>query len=114
MSRLDPRAAAELLQASPRWKYSAERGGTISREFAFSDFVAAFAFMSQVALWADKRNHHPEWSNVYDRVSVTLTTHDVNGLSMNDIEMARLMDRAFARVEPRGFQDEGTTPCSDS
>jgi 4a-hydroxytetrahydrobiopterin dehydratase len=98
MSRLDARTAAELLQALPLWSYSAERGGTISRQFAFADFVEAFAFMSQVALWAERRNHHPEWTNVYNRVSVTLTTHDVDGLSMNDIEMARLMDRAFDRL----------------
>lgn len=115
MSRLDPRATAELLQASPLWKYSAERGGTISREFAFADFAEAFAFMSQVALWAERRNHHPEWSNVYNRLSVTLTTHDVEGLSMNDIEMARLMDGAFARLAPP-FTTRSTerTPCSDS
>ncbi|MDP1899971.1 MAG: 4a-hydroxytetrahydrobiopterin dehydratase [Rubrivivax sp.] len=98
MSRLDPRLASELLHASPQWQYSAERGGVISREFVFADFVYAFAFMTQVALWAEKRNHHPEWSNVYNRVSVTLTTHDVNGLSMNDIELARQMDQAFARL----------------
>jgi 4a-hydroxytetrahydrobiopterin dehydratase len=98
MSRLEPRAADELLQASPLWTYSAERGGTIWREFMFADFAKAFAFMSQVALWAERRNHHPEWTNVYNRVSVTLTTHDVDGLSMNDIEMARMMDRAFARL----------------
>lgn len=114
MSRLAPRTAAELLQASPLWNYSVERGGTISREFAFSDFVEAFAFMSQVALWAEKRNHHPEWFNVYNRVSVTLTTHDVDGLSMNDIEMARLMDRAFARFAAVNAPVEGTNPCSDS
>jgi 4a-hydroxytetrahydrobiopterin dehydratase len=98
MSRLEPRTAAELLRASPLWSYSPERGGTISRQFTFADFTEAFAFMSQVALWAERRNHHPEWTNVYNRVSVTLTTHDVDGLSMNDIEMARLMDRAFDRL----------------
>ena len=101
MSRLDPGTAAQLLQASPRWRYSAERGGTISRQFDFADFAEAFGFMSQVALCAERRNHHPEWTNVYNRVSVTLTTHDVGGLSMNDIEMARLMDRAFARLAPQ-------------
>jgi len=114
MSRLDPRTAAELLQALPLWRHSAERGGTISREFAFADFAKAFAFMSQVALWAERRNHHPEWTNVYNRVSVTLTTHDVDGLSMNDIEMARLMDRAFARLGAVSDPVEGTNPCSDS
>jgi 4a-hydroxytetrahydrobiopterin dehydratase len=54
--------------------------------------------MSQVAVHAEKRNHHPEWCNVYNRVAVTLTTHDVNGLSMNDIDMALLMDRIAAAL----------------
>ena len=98
MSRLDARFAGELLHSTPQWQYSADRGGLISREFVFADFVQAFAFMTQVALWAEKRNHHPEWSNIYNRVSVVLTTHDVNGLSMNDIELARLMDCAFVRL----------------
>lgn len=114
MSRLDSLAAGGLLQASPQWRYSAERGGTISREFAFADFPEAFAFMSQVALWAERRNHHPEWTNVYNRVSVTLTTHDVAGLSMNDIEMARLMDRAFDRLARVEGLVDGTKTCSDS
>lgn len=111
MSRLDPRFLGELLQGSPQWRYSAERGGTITREFVFADFVEAFAFMTQVALAAEKRNHHPEWSNVYNRVSVTLTTHDVNGLSMNDVELARLMDRAFTRLAAEDRTHEGATPC---
>ena len=97
MNQLDPGKAEALLAAMPGWQYSAERGGTISRDFVFADFVSAFAFMTAVALQAEKRNHHPEWSNVYDRVSVTLTTHDAGGLSMKDIEMARLMDQAAAR-----------------
>ena len=64
----------------------------------FANFAEAFAFMTQVALIAEKRNHHPEWSNVYNRVAITLTTHDVKGLSMNDIELARLIDNAFSRL----------------
>ena len=98
MSRLDPRTAAELLQASPLWSYSAERGGTISREFAFADFAKAFAFMSQVALWAERRNHHPEWTNVYNRVDVTLTTHDAGGVTELDVRMAQFMDEAAAQM----------------
>jgi 4a-hydroxytetrahydrobiopterin dehydratase len=95
-NRLDPGLAGELLAASPLWRLSPDRGGMISREFVFGDFAQAFAFMTQVALMAEKRNHHPEWSNVYNRVTITLTTHDVNGLSMNDIELARLIDQACA------------------
>lgn len=82
----------------PQWQHRADRGGLLTREFVFHDFPQAFGFMSQVAVHAEKRNHHPEWSNVYNRVSVTLTTHDVNGLSMNDIDMALLMDRIAAAL----------------
>lgn len=82
-----------LLAQLPAWELSDERGGALFREFTFHDFAQAFGFMSQVAVHAEKRNHHPEWCNVYNRVAVTLTTHDVSGLSMNDIHMALLMDQ---------------------
>ena len=61
-----------------------------------ADFMHAFAFMTQIAIAAEKHNHHPEWSNVYNKVCITWTTHDVQGLSANDIAMARLCDQAFA------------------
>ncbi len=64
----------------------------IQKEFVFADFVAAFGWMSQVAIWAEKLNHHPEWVNVYKMVSVTLSTHDIGGLSDLDIKLARKMD----------------------
>jgi 4a-hydroxytetrahydrobiopterin dehydratase len=94
MKRLDARKAKELLRPHPDWKYSAGAGGSIKRKLVFADFGAAFSFMTRVALAAEKMNHHPEWSNVYNRVSVTLTTHDVKGLSMNDIRLARVIDEA--------------------
>ena len=94
MKRLDARKAKELLRPLPDWKYSAAAGGSIKRKFVFSDFAEAFGFMARVALMAEKMNHHPEWSNVYNRVSVTLTTHDLKGLSMNDIRLARVIDEA--------------------
>jgi len=98
MNKLDPSSARELVAGLPAWRMSAERGGVIHRDFVFADFAEAFAFMTQVALIAEKRNHHPEWSNVYNRVTISLTTHDANGLSMNDIELARSIDRAFAKL----------------
>lgn len=64
----------------------------IVRTFRFQNFNAAFGFMSRVALLAEKMDHHPEWFNVYDRVEVTLSTHDANGLTGRDIAMARAMD----------------------
>ena len=63
----------------------------------FDDFTQAFSFMTQVALAAEKRDHHPEWSNVYNRVAIVLTTHDAGGLSMKDIELSRCIDELHAR-----------------
>jgi len=65
--------------------------GKLHREFQFASFVEAFGFMSSVALVAEQMNHHPEWSNVYNRVVVDLTTHDVGGLSAGDVALARRM-----------------------
>ncbi|WP_338550091.1 4a-hydroxytetrahydrobiopterin dehydratase [Roseovarius phycicola] len=64
----------------------------IHREFQFKNFVDAFGFMTRAALWAEKWNHHPEWFNVYKTVQVTLSTHDVGGLSALDIKLARKMN----------------------
>jgi 4a-hydroxytetrahydrobiopterin dehydratase len=64
----------------------------IVRRFKFADFGEAFAFMTRVALIAEKADHHPEWSNVYNRVEITLTTHDAGGLSRRDVEMAGAID----------------------
>ena len=98
MNRLDVGPTSELLASLPQWQLKPERGGLLWREFVFADFTQAFAFMTQVALMAEKRDHHPEWSNVYNRVAITLTTHDVGGLSMNDIELATLIDGAAAGI----------------
>lgn len=64
-------------------------GLAIERQFKFADFSQAFAFMTRVALSAEKADHHPEWSNVYNRVDIVLTTHDAGGLSRRDVDMAR-------------------------
>ena len=66
----------------------------ISKTFKFANFAEAFGWMTQMAIIAEKMNHHPEWFNVYNRVEVTLTTHDVNGLSTLDAELAQKMDKA--------------------
>ena len=74
------------------WELSRE-GKAIIRHFVFADFSEAFAFMTRVALLAEKFDHHPEWSNVYNRVDITLTTHDANGLSHRDVEMAQAINK---------------------
>jgi 4a-hydroxytetrahydrobiopterin dehydratase len=68
------------------------REGKLHREFRFSDFVTAFGFMTRVALVAESLDHHPEWSNVYSRVSVDLTTHDAGGITASDVELAQRMN----------------------
>jgi 4a-hydroxytetrahydrobiopterin dehydratase len=96
MPLLDPAELKEALDALPDWSFDAARGA-ISRTFVFGDFAQAFAFMAELALVAEKRNHHPEWSNVYNRVHITLTTHDANGLTQSDVDMARYADTAALR-----------------
>lgn len=87
----DERAA--LVDLLPAWSF-AQRPDTdaIERKFIFKDFSEAFAFMTRVALLAEKHDHHPEWSNVYNRVSITLSTHDAGGLSVRDIKLAEAID----------------------
>lgn len=73
------------------WALDAERD-TISKTFKFKNFIEAVGFMTRAAIWAEKYMHHPEWFNVYNRVDVTLTTHDAGGLSALDVKLARKMD----------------------
>ena len=90
MAKIAPDIAAAQLDG---WSV-AEGREAIAKEFRFEDFQRAFAFMTQVALYAEKRDHHPEWTNVYNRVSVTLTTHDAGGVTSKDIDLARAIDAA--------------------
>jgi 4a-hydroxytetrahydrobiopterin dehydratase len=78
------------------WKL-ADDGKAIERRFKFADFSEAFAFMARGALAAEKLDHHPEWSNVYNRVDVRLSTHDAGGVTSLDIELAGLLDKAGLR-----------------
>ena len=96
MKKLDPASAAKLIAALPEWTHDPQRDA-ISRTFVFRDFPQAFGFMTQLAIMAEKRNHHPEWSNVYNRVSITYTTHDAGGLTQNDIDLAGHADAVYAQ-----------------
>ena len=82
---------ADALDGLPEWDYDEARDA-IARQLVFADFVEAFGFMTQVALIAERMNHHPEWTNVWNRVDILLTTHDAGGLSPRDIEMAEAID----------------------
>lgn len=90
---LDTATRNEILDPLMKQGWSMVEGrDAIQKTFLFTNFVEAFGFMTQVAIIAEKMNHHPEWSNVYRTVEVTLTTHDANGLSDLDIALARKMD----------------------
>lgn len=91
MSTLTNEQAEKAVQSLyPKWEFSE---GKIRRKFEFKNFVAAFGFMSQVAILAEKYDHHPEWKNVYNTVDITLTTHDANGLTQKDIDLALAIDK---------------------
>jgi 4a-hydroxytetrahydrobiopterin dehydratase len=92
MSRVPRLSEAEIQQALhslPGWSVVA---GKLHREFRFADFVHAFGFMATAAVAIEARNHHPEWSNVYNRVTVDLTTHDSGGITQKDIDLGHLLD----------------------
>ncbi len=78
----------------PLW-HAAREGRALERHFEFPDFAAAFAFMTRVALMAEKINHHPEWSNVYRHVHILLTTHDAGGITALDVQLAQHIDVEF-------------------
>jgi 4a-hydroxytetrahydrobiopterin dehydratase len=80
-----------LLAAHPDWALSRE-GKAIERQFRFKDFSEAWGFMNRVALLAEQHDHHPEWFNVYNRVEITLTTHDAGGLSARDVKMIEAIE----------------------
>ena len=84
---------ARLLPELAGWTWDSTRDG-LTRRFVFADFITAFGFMTKVALLAEKADHHPEWSNVWNRVDILLTTHDAEGLSMRDVDLAHAIDAA--------------------
>lgn len=92
ISRLDDIARASLGTTLPDWKLVNGRDA-LERRFVFDNFVSAWGFMSRVALLAEKHDHHPEWSNVYNRVHVVLTTHDASGLSERDVTLAKAINK---------------------
>lgn len=94
-TRLQGEDRLKALASIPAW-HAVEGRDAIARQFRFKDFNAAFGFMARVALIAEKADHHPEWFNVYNRVDVTLSTHDAGGLTEKDIALALAMDAIAA------------------
>jgi 4a-hydroxytetrahydrobiopterin dehydratase len=96
MTRASPPAligATAALAELHGWQSCATRDA-IEKQYVFANFNAAFAFMTRVALYAEKHDHHPEWSNIYNRVSVLLTTHEAAGVTARDLALAAFMDRS--------------------
>jgi 4a-hydroxytetrahydrobiopterin dehydratase len=89
-SKLGDDEITEALIGVPGWSVVA---GALHRELRFRDFSEAFAFMTRVAMFAEQRDHHPEWSNVYNRVVIDLQTHDAGGITQRDFELAAAIDR---------------------
>ena len=95
MEKLSPAERAKFFEDFPRWtEVSGKDAATAT--FTFADFNEAFGFMTRVALRADKTDHHPEWFNVYNRVEITLTTHDADGLSARDEALARFIEQLYS------------------
>ena len=90
VKKLNDRSVLEPLLAN-EWTMEVGRDA-LRKEFKFTDFVNAFGFMTRAAIWAEKWNHHPDWSNVYNRVEVVLITHEVDGLSELDVKLAEKLD----------------------
>ena len=95
--KLSPTAVTEQLTTLGDWRLS---DGKLNLQLVFADFVAAFDFMSKVAVLAEAAGHHPEWSNVYNRVEIDLTTHDAGGITMKDFDLAEKINRALAENTP--------------
>lgn len=104
VAKLDPARRKALAAELPGWTDVTGRDA-IAKRFTFADFNAAFGFMSRVALAAEKMDHHPEWSNVWNRVDIVLSTHDADGVTERDVELARFIEQAAGQDGPgRGHE----------
>jgi 4a-hydroxytetrahydrobiopterin dehydratase len=101
IAKLTEEERRRLLPTLPLWAHD-EGKDALTRSFRFDDFVAAFGFMTRVALLAEKADHHPEWSNVYNKVDILLTTHDCMGLSQRDVDLARAIDAVAGDAKGAG------------
>lgn len=91
-ARLDEAEISEFLKTNPLWQGSPD-GKSLQRSFRFNDFDEAFAFITRIALWAATNDHHPNWTNSYNRLDISLSTHECGGISLLDCDLARFIDR---------------------
>jgi 4a-hydroxytetrahydrobiopterin dehydratase len=96
---MTPAKLKTVLSKLPGWN---RKGKKITKHYVFSNFEDAFTFMTRCALEIEKRNHHPEWFNVYNKVTVELSTHSAGGVTVKDIELAKIMDRIAALFVAKG------------
>lgn len=96
LPKLSTEEVDEELKQLTGWQV---RDAKLHREYKFTDFIHAFGFMATAAMAIEKMNHHPEWLNVYNRVTVDLTTHDSGGITKNDVELARVLDRIAGKLQ---------------
>ena len=94
MKKLSVKDKTTALKKLKGWKTVKNRNA-ITKQFVFDDFISAFEWMKSIAFYAEKKNHHPEWFNVYNKVDVILTTHDAGGVSLLDIDLAKKMELQF-------------------
>jgi 4a-hydroxytetrahydrobiopterin dehydratase len=95
VQKLSEESLKDALRDLPAWRIEHEK---LHREYRFPDFAHAFGFMTTAAIEIEKRNHHPEWLNVYNRVTVDLTTHDTGGITQKDIDLAHLLERLAVKL----------------
>ena len=96
MVKLSPSELEAAVSSLEGWTV---REGKLHREYKFADFIHAFGFMATAAIAIEKMNHHPEWFNVYNRVAVDLTTHDANGITARDVQLAGTLDRIAKKLQ---------------
>lgn len=96
--KLSEEEVRDRLEALQGWRFE---DGKLFRSFRFADFADAFAFMAKMAVFSERKNHHPDWSNVYNSVSVSLTTHDVGGVTELDLEWAQVASETYHKLTER-------------
>ena len=95
-TRLSDQEITDALSGLSGWTLAS---GKLHKEYRFADFVHAFGFMATSAIAIEKMNHHPDWANVWNRVTVDLMTHDAGGITQKDVELARLLDSIAAKLQ---------------